>query len=204
MELPGALQSMGEGAITLAGLAAVFRAFQGGRDPQGHSRTRLDAVIEGGFVVAYLCFFPAWLLSTSVSQEFIWRATGLPAAVWVAARSLVPGLIILRKDGTSPRSFVLAWPWSSRSFSPSGWVRSLCCLCRPTAPTCLLRHCCCSMSVASSSPSSAQKQMTKHQPYNKAQRRALGRAAAFADLPNWLQSRKPRSESPAQVASQAA
>ena len=75
MELPAVLASMGEGAITLAGFAAVFRAFGGAEDSDGHSRVRLNIVIEGGLVVALLCYFPAWLSSTGLSSDAVWRSS---------------------------------------------------------------------------------------------------------------------------------
>jgi hypothetical protein len=48
MDLPDVLNSVAEGSITLAGFAAVFRAFRGAADPDGCSRARLAIVIEGG------------------------------------------------------------------------------------------------------------------------------------------------------------
>ena len=110
MELPGVLQSMAEGSITLAGFAAVFRAFGGDDDPDGYSRVRLHIVIEGGLVVAMLCYLPAWLSSASAPEAVVWRVTSAIGATWSFFRIVLTGIPIARTARPLPALFPLAYP----------------------------------------------------------------------------------------------
>ena len=87
---------MTEGAITLAGFAAAFRASAGVYDPDGHSRTRLNSVIEGGLTVASVSYLPAWLFSAGFSESAVWRGPSGLIVVWGIVRIIVPTSLILR------------------------------------------------------------------------------------------------------------
>ena len=116
MELPAVLASMAEGSITLAGFAAVFRAFGGAEDPDGHSRIRLNIVIEGGLVVAFLCYFPAWLSSAGFSSDAVWRSGSAIGALWVLFRMMIISFRILRSGAPLPVLYPVAVPIGVVSF----------------------------------------------------------------------------------------
>ena len=84
MELPSLLESMAEASVTLAGFAAVFRAFGGGSDPDGYSTVRLNVVIEGGLAVAFFCYLPAALVAAGLSPAVAWRTSNAAVAVLTA------------------------------------------------------------------------------------------------------------------------
>lgn len=119
MDLPGVLSSMAEGSITLAGFAAVFRAFRGSHDPDGFSDVRLTVVIEGGLVVAFLCYLPAWLSSAGLSPDAVWRSTSIVGALWTFFPGAgpgcpIPGLVdvicVIGRDGNA-RFNLLSATW---------------------------------------------------------------------------------------------
>ena len=116
MELPAVLASMGEASITLAGFAAVFRAFGGAEDPDGHSRIRLNIVIEGGLVVAFLCYFPAWLSSAGFSSDAVWRSGSAIGALWVLFRMMLISFRILGSGAPLPVLYPVAVPIAVLSF----------------------------------------------------------------------------------------
>ncbi len=62
------LHSIAGATITLAGFAAVFRAFTGSHQVDGHSEIRLNSILELGIAAALLCYLPA------VLQSFNWHA----------------------------------------------------------------------------------------------------------------------------------
>jgi len=105
MEDLGILTSMAEGAITLAGFAAVFRAFAGGYDPDGHSRVRLNSVIEGGLAIAFVCYLPAWLVSAGFTDSTTFRLPSGIIIIWGLARIAVPTSQILRSGARLPELF---------------------------------------------------------------------------------------------------
>jgi len=104
-ELPGVVTSMAEGAVTLAGFAAVFRAFRGEHDPDGLSRVRLNSVIEGGLLVAFICYLPAWLATAGLPGAAEWRIPSVGIVLWGALRILVPTTSILRAKIPLPEMF---------------------------------------------------------------------------------------------------
>lgn len=116
MELPTVLASMAEGSITLAGFAAVFRAFGGNDDPDGYSRLRLTIVIEGGLVVAVLCYFPSWLASLDLAPESIWRLSAAIGTVWPLLRFILVAFGIVRKGPPFPVLYLFAAPLGLISF----------------------------------------------------------------------------------------
>ena len=73
MDPASTLESLAEGGITLAGFSAVFRAFSGKDDPDGYSEVRLQAVIEGGLLVALLSYLPATLAGAGLSPLASWK-----------------------------------------------------------------------------------------------------------------------------------
>jgi len=105
MQLPEVLSSIAGGSITLAGFAAAFRAFSGTADPDGFSRVRLNSVIEGGLMIAIVCYVPAWLASLSVSADAVWRASSALILIWGVPRIIVPTTMILRRRGPRPEMF---------------------------------------------------------------------------------------------------
>jgi len=116
MDLPAVLASMGEASITLAGFAAVFRAFGGAEDPDGVSRIRLNIVIEGGLVVAFLCYFPAWVSSAGLPPDVVWRSASGIGALWVFFRMMLVAFRILRSATPLPELYLLATPIGVVSF----------------------------------------------------------------------------------------
>ena len=116
MELPAVLASMAEGSITLAGFAAVFRAFGGADDPDGYSRLRLTIVIEGGLVVALLCYFPSWLGSLDLSSDSVWRFSSAIGAIWALFRFILVAIGIVRKGPPFPVLYLFAAPLGLASF----------------------------------------------------------------------------------------
>ena len=109
-EIPGILASMAEGAITLAGFSAVFRAFSGAHDPDGFSWIRLSIVIEGSLTIALCCYLPVGLISIGLPQDIAWKAAGLLLVTWGIVRLNVPAFHILRQPGPLPALFWLAVP----------------------------------------------------------------------------------------------
>jgi hypothetical protein len=73
------LDSLAEVSVTLAAFAADFRAFAAGSDPDGHSTVRLNAVIEGGLLLAFISFLPSALTISKITVQS--RET---AVVWSA------------------------------------------------------------------------------------------------------------------------
>ena len=110
IDIPSVLSSIAEGAITLAGFAAVFRAFAGSRDPDGHSNVRLNIVIEGGLTVAFLCYAPLWLITAGLDQDVAWRGPSILIVLWGVLRITVPTVQIIRNPGPVPALFFLASP----------------------------------------------------------------------------------------------
>ncbi|MEO1202432.1 MAG: hypothetical protein AAFX10_06980 [Pseudomonadota bacterium] len=103
--MPEVLSSIAGGSITLAGFAAVFRAFSGTDDPDGHSRVRLNSVIEGGLVIAFVCYLPVWLASIDLKSDVAWRVASGLIVIWTVPRILVPTAAILRDAGPLPEMF---------------------------------------------------------------------------------------------------
>ena len=109
VDLPSVLASIAEGSITLAGFAAVFRAFRGGEDPAGLNRIRLNIVIEGGLLVALLCYFPVWL-SAEIGEDWAWRISSLIAAIWGFFRFNIPAFKTLLVPGPVAVMFFFSAP----------------------------------------------------------------------------------------------
>ena len=116
MDLPGVLSSMAEGSITLAGFAAVFRAFRGSEDPDGFSGTRLAVVIEGGLVTAFLCYLPAWLSSTDLSHDSVWRISSAVGALWTFFRFILAAISVYRTASSLPTLYAASIPPNVVSF----------------------------------------------------------------------------------------
>jgi hypothetical protein len=116
MESPAILASMAEGSITLAGFAAVFRAFRGVDDPDGYSPLRLTIVIEGGLIVALLCYFPSWLASLDLSSDAVWRLCSAMGAMWPLFRFIFVAFGIVRRGPPFPVLYLFAAPLGLISF----------------------------------------------------------------------------------------
>ncbi len=116
MEVPAILASMAEGSITLAGFAAVFRAFGGNDDPDGYSRLRLTIVIEGGLVVALLCYLPSWLASLELAPDSTWRYGAAIGSIWPLFRFILVAFGIVRKGPPFPVLYLFAAPFGLISF----------------------------------------------------------------------------------------
>ena len=102
------LDSLAEVSVTLAGFAAVFRAFTAGNDPDGHSAVRLNVVIEGGLVLAFISFLPDVLLRASLSEDAAYRFSGGIGGAWVVLRGIIPLIRIIRGGRPLPPLFPLA------------------------------------------------------------------------------------------------
>lgn len=107
MVLPEILSSIAGGSITLAGFAAVFRAFGGAKDPDGQSRVRLNSVIEGGLLIAFVSYLPAWLGTMELPEEGVWRISCLVIFLWGVLRIGIPSTRILRSADPLPELFIL-------------------------------------------------------------------------------------------------
>ena len=111
MDLPS-LESLAEVSVTLAGFAAVFRAFATGTDPDGYSAVRLNVVIEGGLVLAFLCFLPTVLHAASIPEDGALRVSSGLGATWVFFRVTIPGIRIIRAGWPPPAVFPLGFSFS--------------------------------------------------------------------------------------------
>jgi hypothetical protein len=103
--------SLAEASVTLAGFAAVFRAFTTENDPDGHSAVRLNVVIEGGLVLAFISFLPGVLFDASLTQDAAYRSSGGIGGIWTVLRGIIPLLRIIRtirSGAPSPPLFPLA------------------------------------------------------------------------------------------------
>jgi hypothetical protein len=109
VEYPGILDSLAEASVTLAGFAAVFRAFGGDTDPDGYSRVRLNAVIEGGLVLAFVSYLPVAVENSVVPDGVGLRASSAILALFVVLRSILPGIRIFQGGWPLPALFPLAW-----------------------------------------------------------------------------------------------
>ena len=96
--LPDIVSSIAGGAITLAGFAAVFRAFSGKLDPDGHSRVRLNSVIEGGLLIAFICYLPVLLHELFHDSFDVWEMSCLLILIWGILRIAIPSgkVLIMR------------------------------------------------------------------------------------------------------------
>jgi hypothetical protein len=108
MDPPSIFESLAEGAITLAGFSAVFRAFSGRDDPDGFSQVRLEAVIEGGLLVALLSYLPAALVAAGLSPSASWKAASVLGAAWLFVRVYIC-INIARTARPLPALFPLAF-----------------------------------------------------------------------------------------------
>jgi hypothetical protein len=102
------LDSLGEVSVTLAAFAAVFRAFAAGSDPDGHSKARLNAVIEGGLLLAFISFLPSALLSASLTEKGAYRLSSGVGSAWALLRGTVPAFSVIRSGWPPPALFPLA------------------------------------------------------------------------------------------------
>jgi hypothetical protein len=109
-EIPSVLASMGEASITLAGFAAVFKAFGGGRDPDGYSWIRLNIVIEGSLIVAFACYLPSLFFSLDFSDSLSWQLSSLLIVIWAIPRQNTPTFKILLGGRPYPELYFLAGP----------------------------------------------------------------------------------------------
>jgi hypothetical protein len=116
MDIPAVFTSMAEGAITLAGFASVFRAFHGAEDPDGYSRLRLTIVIEGGLMVAFLCYLPSWLASLDLSSDAVWKLSSAIGAIWPLFRFILVASGIVRRGRPFPVLYLFAAPVGLISF----------------------------------------------------------------------------------------
>ena len=105
MDLPEILSSIAGGAITLAGFSAAFRAFSGHSESDGQSRIRLNSVIEGGLLVAFVCYLPIVLSELNISTSMVWRTSCFVIMVWGVLRIIVPTLKILKNVRPLPELF---------------------------------------------------------------------------------------------------
>jgi cation transport ATPase len=81
--MESALHSIGQIAVTLAGFAALLRAFRERTVADPHSDPRLISIVEQGLAVAFLCFLPALLIEFGLTMETAARWGAALAAVWL-------------------------------------------------------------------------------------------------------------------------
>lgn len=74
--MESALFSIGQIAVTLAGFAALLRAFGQKNAADAHSEPRLVSIVEQGLVVGFLCFFPSLLIEFDLTSEAAARLSG--------------------------------------------------------------------------------------------------------------------------------
>ncbi len=82
--MESALHSIGQIAVTLAGFAALLKAFRRKDAADAHSEPRLKSIVEQGLVVVLLCFLPSLILSFGVDLEAAVRWVSAVAAVWLS------------------------------------------------------------------------------------------------------------------------
>ncbi len=116
LEFPEVLSSVVGAAVTLSGFAAAFKAFSGDYDPDGRSRTRLNIVIEGGLVIAGVCFLPFVLASLYVPTDLPWRCGSAIVISWSAIRGLWPAAKIIFSPEPLPVLLPLALFFSLCAF----------------------------------------------------------------------------------------
>ena len=81
--MESALFSIGQIAVTLAGFAALLRAFRQKNAADAHSDPRLLSIVEQGLVVVLLCFLPTVLMGFGLGLEFSVRIVSALAAIWL-------------------------------------------------------------------------------------------------------------------------
>ena len=116
LEYPSLLESIAGASVTLAGFAAVFRAFASRSDPDGFSAIRLNVVIEGGLVVALVCYLPAILAGVGLPGALAWRLSSGLGALWLVFRTIGPGIYIIRRGWPLPALFPLAFALTLTAF----------------------------------------------------------------------------------------
>ena len=78
-----ALSSIGQIAVTLAGFAALLRAFRQKDAADAHSDPRLLSIVEQGLFVALLCFLPTLLVEFELTSQMAVRIPAVLAVVWL-------------------------------------------------------------------------------------------------------------------------
>lgn len=81
--MEAALNSIGQIAVTLAGFAALLRAFRQRDVADAHSDPRLRSIVEQGLVVVLLCFLPTLLVEFGLTAQLAVRVVAALAAVWL-------------------------------------------------------------------------------------------------------------------------
>jgi hypothetical protein len=81
--MESALYSIGQIAVTLAGFAALLRAFRQRDVGDAHSDPRLRSMVEQGLVVVLLCFLPSVLVAFEFSMGTAVRVIAAAAAAWL-------------------------------------------------------------------------------------------------------------------------
>jgi hypothetical protein len=105
---PDILSSIAGTAVTLAGFAAVFRAFGNNHDPDGQSRVRLNSVIEGGLLIVVVSYIPVLVggLGLGYGDDLPWVVGCAVIALWALPRICAPTYRILQKRDKWPEMFV--------------------------------------------------------------------------------------------------
>lgn len=101
------LPAVAEASITLAGFAAVFKAFGGPHMVDGHSNTRLNSIVELGLAVALLSFLPTALSSLDVGPEEGLRILSVAGGVYYL-RWLAEFWAIRHADHRTPKAYLTA------------------------------------------------------------------------------------------------
>jgi len=99
-----ALYSIGQIAVTLAGFAALLRAFRQKDVGDAHSDPRLRSMVEQGLVLVLLCFLPSVLVAFNISMGIAVRVIAAAAAAWLLRWLYIMYLV---RSAELPRS--LAW-----------------------------------------------------------------------------------------------
>ena len=76
------LPSIAGATITLAGFAAVFRAFSRSAGGDGHSNIRLNSILELGIAGALFCFLPSVVRSFGPSVDQSYRALSVVGGIY--------------------------------------------------------------------------------------------------------------------------
>ena len=101
------LPSVAGATITLAGFAAVFRAFSRSTGGDGHSNIRLNSILELGIAAALLCFLPAVLQSFGLSVNRSYRALSAVGGIYYI-HWLYEFWKVRNADHQTPRSYRVA------------------------------------------------------------------------------------------------
>ncbi len=101
------LHSIAGTTITLAGFAAVFRAFSASHKVDGHSEIRLNSILELGIAAALLCYLPTVLQSFDWSEDQSYQVLSAVGGLYYL-HWLYEFWKVRNADHQTPKSYLVA------------------------------------------------------------------------------------------------